>query len=77
MGEKNRHFSREFKRDAVQLVTKKGMPIGKVPREFDIHLNLLHLWRREFSPSMLRNQKEVFFEFLYFLFGDPRILNLH
>jgi hypothetical protein len=26
MGEKHRHFSREFKRDAVQLVTEKGMP---------------------------------------------------
>ena len=32
MGKKNRHFSREFKRDAVQLVTEKGMPIGKVAR---------------------------------------------
>ncbi len=30
MWEKNRHFSREFKRDAVQLVTEKGMPVGKV-----------------------------------------------
>jgi len=29
-GEKHRHFSREFKRDAVQLVTEKGMPVGKV-----------------------------------------------
>jgi transposase-like protein len=29
MGEKSRHFSREFKRDAVQLVTEKGMPVGK------------------------------------------------
>ncbi|HVP80203.1 MAG TPA: transposase [Thermodesulfobacteriota bacterium] len=28
MGEKNRHFSLEFKRDAVQLVTEKGMPVG-------------------------------------------------
>jgi transposase len=46
MGEKNRHFSREFKRDAVQLVTEKGMPVGKVAREVDIHPNLLHLWRR-------------------------------
>jgi transposase-like protein len=46
MGEKNRHFSREFKRDAVQLVTEKGMPVGKVARELDIHPNLLHLWRR-------------------------------
>jgi len=48
MGEKNRHFSREFKRDAVQLVTEKGMPVSKVARELDIHPNLLHLWRRRF-----------------------------
>src|SRR3989304_10633306 len=48
MGEKNRHFSREFKRDAVQLVTEKGMPVGKVARELDLHPNLLHLWRRKF-----------------------------
>ncbi len=48
MGEKHRHFSREFKRDAVQLVTEKGMPVGKVARELDIHPNLLHLWRRRF-----------------------------
>ena len=48
MGEKNRHFSCEFKRDAVLLVTEKGMPVGKVARELDIHPNLLHLWRRRF-----------------------------
>ena len=48
MGEKYRHFSREFKRDAVQLVIEKGMPVGKVARELDIHPNLLHLWRRRF-----------------------------
>ena len=46
MGEKNRHFSREFKRDAVLLVTEKGMRVGRVARELDIHPNLLHLWRR-------------------------------
>ena len=39
MGEKNRHFSREFKRDAVQLVTEKGTPARKVARELDIHPN--------------------------------------
>jgi transposase len=46
--DKRRHFTREFKRDAVQLVTEKGMPVGKVARDLDIHPNLLHLWRREF-----------------------------
>ena len=48
MGEKHRHFGRGFKRDAVQLVTERGMPVGKVARELDIHPNLLHLWRRRF-----------------------------
>ena len=48
MGEKNRHFSREFKRDAVQLVTENKMPVGKVAHELDIHPNLLHLWKRKF-----------------------------
>ncbi len=47
MGERNRHFSREFKRDAVQLVTERGMPVGKVARELDVHPNLLHQWRRK------------------------------
>jgi len=48
MGEERRHFSGEFKRDAVLLVTEKGMAVGKVARELDIHPNLLHLWRRRF-----------------------------
>ena len=48
MREKNRHYSREFKRDAVQLITEKGMPVGRVARELDIHPNLLHLRRRRF-----------------------------
>ncbi len=47
-GGKLRHFSREFKLDAVQLVTVKGMPVGKVARELDIHPNLLHLWKKKF-----------------------------
>jgi transposase len=46
MGEKRRYFSREFKRNAVQLVAEKGMAVGKVARELDIHPNLLHIWRR-------------------------------
>jgi transposase len=46
--DKRRHFTREFKQDAVQLVTEKGMPVGKIARDLDIHPNLLHLWRRNF-----------------------------
>ena len=49
--DKRRHFTREFKRDAVQLVTERGMPVGKVARDLDIHPNLLHLWRRRFMKD--------------------------
>jgi transposase len=51
MGEKHRYFSREFKRDAVQLVTEKVMAVGKVARELDIHPNLLHGWRRRYLAN--------------------------
>jgi transposase len=46
--DKRRYFTREFKVNAVQLVTEKGLPVGKVAQELDIHPNLLHLWRRRF-----------------------------
>ena len=48
MGKRNRHFTREFKLDAVQIVTEKGIPVGKAARDLDIHPNLLHLWRRKY-----------------------------
>jgi transposase len=46
--DRRRHFTGDFKRNAVQLVTEKGMAVGKVARDLDIHPNLLHLWRRQF-----------------------------
>ena len=45
---RGRYFSDEFKRDAVQLVIEKGLPVRKVARDLDIHPNLLHQWRRKF-----------------------------
>lgn len=49
MGKKeSRHFSREFKRNAVALLIDKGMPAGKVAQELDVHPNLLHQWKRKF-----------------------------
>src|SRR5512135_147555 len=54
--DKRRHFTREFKRNAVALVTEKGMPVGKVARELDVHPNLLHLWRR----SLLKEGDKAF-----------------
>jgi transposase-like protein len=38
-----RHFSKEYKKNAVKLVTEKGLPVGKVARDLDIHPNMLHM----------------------------------
>jgi transposase len=45
---RNRHFTDEFKMDALQLVLEKGMSVGKVARDLDIHPNLLHQWKRKY-----------------------------
>ena len=48
MGRKeSRHFTREFKRNAVQMIMEKGIPAGRVAQELDIHPNLLHQWKRK------------------------------
>jgi transposase len=41
-----RQFTQEFKRNAVNLVMEKGVPVRKVARDLDIHPNLVHQWRR-------------------------------
>ena len=43
----HRQFSKEFKRNALQLV-EKGVSVGKVARDLDVHPNLIHLWRRNY-----------------------------
>ncbi len=50
MGQKmgHRQFSKEFKRNALQLVMEKGVSVGKVARDLDIHPNLIHRWRRDY-----------------------------
>ena len=83
MGEERRHFSREFKRDAVQLVTEKGMPVGKVARELDIHPNLLHLWRRRFLAQgdkvfVGRGPRPQLWQLTYdLLLEEPPPINYH
>jgi len=48
MGEINRYFSREFKINAVQLVTEKKMPVRQVAEELDIHPTLLSIWKGKY-----------------------------
>jgi transposase len=52
MGKRDsRHFTREFKRNAVQMVIEKGMSVGRVAQELDIHPNLLHQWKRKLAAD--------------------------
>jgi transposase len=42
-----RTFSREFKVEAVKLVTDRGVTTAQAARDLDIHPNLLRSWIRE------------------------------
>ncbi len=44
----HRTFSKEFRQNALRLVMEKGMSVGKVARELDVHRNLIHKWRRDY-----------------------------
>jgi transposase-like protein len=42
-----RTVSREFKLQAVQLVTERGVKVARVAKELDLHENVLRNWVRE------------------------------
>ena len=41
-----RTFSREFKLEAVKLVTERGVRMSQAARELGIHSNLLRRWKQ-------------------------------
>jgi transposase len=41
-------FSREFKREAAQLVTMRGVSIAQASRDFDVHATVLR--RSQMGP---------------------------
>ncbi len=51
MKNNRREFSEEFKRNAVQLVVEKGIPVRKVAHDLDVHPNLIHQWRRLYQAD--------------------------
>lgn len=46
-----RKFSREFKTEAVRLVTDGGRTVSDVARSLGIHENSLYRWIRDFSAD--------------------------
>jgi transposase len=53
MGEENgrRKFGREFKAEAVRLVTEGGRPVSEAARGLGIHANLLYRWKRQYEAD--------------------------
>ena len=51
MGGTRRKFSREFKLEAVRMVTEGGHSLAQVARDLDIRPDMLRRWRRQFEED--------------------------
>ncbi len=51
MGATRRRFSREFKLEAVRMVTEGGHSLAQVSRDLDIRPDMLRRWRRQFDQD--------------------------
>jgi len=49
---RRRKYDREFKVEAVKLVTGEGRAVAEVARNLGIHENLLYKWREKYSEDM-------------------------
>jgi len=46
-----RKFDRQFKEEAVRLVTEGGRSVTDVAHSLGIHENLLHTWKRKYKED--------------------------
>ena len=51
MKTKKKSYSKQFKIDAVKLVTEQGYKIAEAARNLDIHPNVLRNWRDQFKTA--------------------------
>lgn len=51
MTETRRGYTKQFKMDAVKLVTEQGYNISEAARNLDIHPNLLRRWRTQLNKD--------------------------
>ncbi len=49
-------YSKEFKLNAVRLITEQGHKASEVARDLGIHENLIYLWKRKY----MEDQQESF-----------------
>lgn len=43
-----RYFDREFKSEAVRMITERGLTVSQVARDLGIHPNMLSRWKHEY-----------------------------
>lgn len=48
---KRRTFSREFKVQAVKMITEQGLSVQEVARDLDVGANLLRRWKRQLAAD--------------------------
>ncbi|MCP4673621.1 MAG: transposase [Desulfobacula sp.] len=49
--QKRRKYTKEFKEEAVKLITEQGYMISEAARNLEIHKNFLGKWKRESLES--------------------------
>jgi transposase len=51
MTAKRRSHTKQFKIDAVNLVTEQGYKVSEAARNLDLHPNLLRRWKKQFNQD--------------------------
>ena len=51
MTTKKKSYSKQFKIDAVKLLTEQGFKVSEAARNLDIHQNVLRNWRDQFKAD--------------------------
>ena len=51
MGQTRRKFSREFKIEAIRLITEKGYSLAQVGRDLDLRPDMLRRWKKQLADD--------------------------
>lgn len=51
MIQKRKHYSKQFKTDAVELITEQGFNVSEAARSLGIHHNSLRRWKRQLESD--------------------------
>ena len=47
MGTVRRQFTKEFKQEAIRLISEQGLSVAQVSRDLGVSANILHRWKKE------------------------------